>query len=196
MKQIVISSLSLIHILQYLLNKDVLCKQVVSMLYALTWDPVPTVDDLFAWENRFAWGEENVRRVYGRPDPVGVMMTENIFDQEMQANLDVLIPYVEAHPDTEFYFFIPPYSILFWDQTIDVYKRQDVGRARQAVVAVHALAPQGKLGCGSQQGGIIPLLLGSLFIGTGFLHLLRRADSHQHTAHSRPVRSVCLLYTS
>ncbi len=119
---------------QYLLNKDVLCKQVVSMLYALTWDPVPTVDDLFAWENRFAWGEENVRRVYGRPDPVGVMMTENIFDQEMQANLDVLIPYVEAHPDTEFYFFIPPYSILFWDQTIQNGTTEAILHVQQQVM--------------------------------------------------------------
>ena len=31
---------------EYLYNKDVLFRQIVSMLYAFRWDPVPTVDDL------------------------------------------------------------------------------------------------------------------------------------------------------
>ena len=52
----------------------------------------------------------------------------------MQANLDVLIPYVEAHPDTEFYFFIPPYSILFWDQTIQNGTTEAILHVQQQVM--------------------------------------------------------------
>lgn len=102
---------------QYLLNKDVVLRQVVNALDSLHWDPVPTLDDLFTWENRFAWGKESVLSVYDRPEPV-VMMTDSIFDEELQKNLAVITAYIKAHPDTEFYLFIPPYSIVYWDQTL------------------------------------------------------------------------------
>ena len=100
---------------EYLYNKDVLFRQIVSMLYAFRWDPVPTVDDLFAWENRYEWGPQAVMKVYGRPEPTP-MMGSDIFSAETSANLQIILPYVQAHPETEFYFFIPPYSIVFWDR--------------------------------------------------------------------------------
>lgn len=52
-----------------------------------------------------------MRRVYGRPDPVGVMTGLSLTG--MQANADVLIAYVGPSGYQRFYFFIPPYSILF-----------------------------------------------------------------------------------
>lgn len=36
----------------------------------------------------------------------------------MDANLSVVTGWVEAHPDTEFDFFFPPYSILYWDKMV------------------------------------------------------------------------------
>ena len=36
----------------------------------------------------------------------------------MAANLAVAERWVTEHPDTEFDFFLPPYSILFWDKVI------------------------------------------------------------------------------
>lgn len=91
---------------EYLYNKDVLFRQIVSMLYAFRWDPVPTVDDLFAWKNRYEWGPQAVMKVYGRPEPTP-MMGSDIFSAETSANLQIILPYVQAHPETEFYFFIP-----------------------------------------------------------------------------------------
>lgn len=102
---------------QYLLNKDVVLRQVVNALDSLHWEAVPTIDDLFAWENRFSWGKESVLAVYDRPEPV-VMMNHSIFDEQLQKNLRVVTAFVQAHPDTEFYLFIPPYSIVYWDQTM------------------------------------------------------------------------------
>ena len=35
-----------------------------------------------------------------------------------QENLDHVLARVDAHPQTTFTFYLPPYSILFWDMTI------------------------------------------------------------------------------
>lgn len=122
---------------EYLYNKDVLFRQIVSMLYAFRWDPVPTVDDLFAWENRYEWGPQAVMKVYGRPEPTP-MMGSDIFSAETSANLQIILPYVQAHPETEFYFFIPPYSIVFWDR---VYRRGTLeGTLSAQEAALQALA--------------------------------------------------------
>ena len=38
------------------------------------------------------------------------------FIEAIKENLDVnIIPYIEAHPETTFTIFFPPYSILYWD---------------------------------------------------------------------------------
>lgn len=122
---------------EYLYNKDVLFRQIVSMLYAFRWDPVPTVDDLFAWENRYEWGPQAVMKVYGRLEPTP-MMGSDIFSAETSANLQIILPYVQAHPETEFYFFIPPYSIVFWDR---VYRRGTLeGTLAAQEAALQALA--------------------------------------------------------
>lgn len=35
-----------------------------------------------------------------------------------ESNLNNVIPYIEAHPETTFYVFYPPYSMLYWEQKV------------------------------------------------------------------------------
>lgn len=48
--------------------------------------------------------------------PLGAINTD-AYLPNTEANLSVnILPLIEQHPDTEFIFFVPPYSILYWDK--------------------------------------------------------------------------------
>ena len=66
----------------------------------------------------------------------------------------------------------------------------DMGRAGEAVVAVHALAPHGVFGRGREQGGVVLLLVGERKIPHRLVHLLQGSIPRQHTAHRRPGESI------
>ena len=57
-----------------------------------------------------------------RPDPPSAAAAEELpadaYRDDVAANLAVAERWVTEHSDTEFDFFLPPYSILFWDKVI------------------------------------------------------------------------------
>ena len=58
------------------------------------------------------------------PEEAEQEMAEDAFVSGIRANLDVnILPYVEAHPETEFVFWYPPYSILYWN---DVMRQKEL----------------------------------------------------------------------
>lgn len=59
---------------------------------------------------------------------------ENSFDDLLQDNIALLTGEVTAHPETQFYFFFPPYSILWWDNMLRTGQYEDVVRAEAAVM--------------------------------------------------------------
>lgn len=98
---------------KYLLNKDVLFQYIIrpvvqgkgsdlSEIYYIWWTP--------EYYN-IKWVMQN----YEEPEKVDEEMAADTLIPATQENLDInILPYVEAHPETEFYFFFPPYSILYW----------------------------------------------------------------------------------
>lgn len=56
----------------------------------------------------------------------------------IDANVALLIQMVEAHPETEFYFFYPPYSLLWWDSVNRDGRIEEclyaAGRAAEALI--------------------------------------------------------------
>lgn len=52
---------------------------------------------------------------YQRPKEIQQMEAADTYAEEVQGNIELLTQEIEKHPDTEFYFFIPPYSELWWD---------------------------------------------------------------------------------
>ena len=49
--------------------------------------------------------------------------------ENIKSNMDVNIcPYIEANPETEFYVFFPPYSILYWNDVLQEKQMEAVIR--------------------------------------------------------------------
>ncbi len=97
----------------YVLNKDVLFQYILrpivqgkgsdlSEIYKSWWTP-----DYY----NIQW----VMHTYEEPPKAEKVITEGDVLPATKENLDInILPFVEAHPETEFYFFFPPYSILYW----------------------------------------------------------------------------------
>jgi hypothetical protein len=97
----------------YVLNKDVLFQYILrpvvqgkgsdlSEIYASWWTP--------EYYN-INW----VMHTYEEPEKSEVVYTKDDVLPMTRANLEKnILPFVEEHPETEFYFFFPPYSILYW----------------------------------------------------------------------------------
>ncbi len=98
---------------KYVLNKDVLFQYIfrpviqgkgsdLSEIYASWWTP-----DYY----NIQW----VMHTYEEPEKATEPIDTKEVLQATETNLDEnILPFVEAHPETEFYFFYPPYSILYW----------------------------------------------------------------------------------
>ena len=111
---------------EYLLNSDVLWMSMGRTVEALT-DHQPSVDAAYTWEDPALFSEEAVKescRAYiGELKEQQASATVTAYDstQEMlycAGNLANILPVIEAHPETEFVFFYPPYSILYWQQQV------------------------------------------------------------------------------
>lgn len=101
---------------QYLLNKEILFTNTLEVLdYTRKGGKTTTFDAYSSWE--YPSGKEAVLSGYTRPpksdtvtsftDGMAHTMRENL-----QQNILAL---AKAHPDIQFLFFFPPYSILNWD---------------------------------------------------------------------------------
>ncbi|MCR4990159.1 MAG: hypothetical protein K6A38_04775 [Lachnospiraceae bacterium] len=101
----------------YLLNKDVLLNYVIRPVIA----PEPTnLSHVYAswWTDEY-YNEEWVLRGHDSPKKNTVAMEGHAFDEGIRQNLRTnIIPYIQNHPETEYYIFFPPYSILFWDDVL------------------------------------------------------------------------------
>ncbi len=111
---------------EYLINNDVFWISAGRVLEAAT-DNQPILDDAYTWEDPALFSEERVKescREYvnslkeqieaGTIKPYdGTRETE-----WCMGNLQNILPVIEAHPETEFVFFYPPYCIIYWEQLI------------------------------------------------------------------------------
>lgn len=98
---------------KYVLNKDVLFQYILrpvvqgkgsdlSEIYASWWTP-----DYY----NIQW----VMHTYEEPQKSDKTYTAKDVLPATEANLEKnILPFVAEHPETEFYFFFPPYSILYW----------------------------------------------------------------------------------
>lgn len=101
---------------QYLLNKDILTSNTIEVLdYTRKGGQTTSFDDYSVWE--FPSGKEAVLAGYNRVEKTEA---QTPFTQEMAQNLrqnleNNIVALAKAHPDTQFLYFFPLYSILNWD---------------------------------------------------------------------------------
>ena len=101
----------------YLLNKDVLLDYILR--------PLADRKDASDWAELYKpwWTDEyynkaNVLMYYEAVEEKQEeeALAADYFKDAVEENLQKnILPYIEVHPETEFYIFYPPYSILFWN---------------------------------------------------------------------------------
>ena len=101
---------------KYLLNKDTLYYSLY-VLMANGWGGGQTLDEGFTWDEGIWWTHMTALAGHTRPELAEEPADTAAFLENAARNLAVVERWLQAHPDTEFDIFFPPYSILFWDKT-------------------------------------------------------------------------------
>lgn len=102
----------------YVFNKDVMKYAEKAIGNTLKGYPMTSFDEYANWMQDTYYGEEHVRATYkyeNKSDCERELTQEEIvtIKENVRQNVTALI---EAHPETTFYLFIPPYSICYWDE--------------------------------------------------------------------------------
>ncbi len=64
------------------------------------------------------YSAEDVLKSYKRPEKNEIMLDEDSCKEITDSAVETLYSHIVNNPDTEFIFFIPPYSILYWDKQV------------------------------------------------------------------------------
>lgn len=106
---------------EYWLNKDVLMKKIP---YLIANSAIGDYDEnnSYNWAQWKEFNSDMVLGLYIRKPSIDEMKPENYYEDLLNANLALLTSRIKAHPETEFYIFIPPYSMIWWD---NIYREGD-----------------------------------------------------------------------
>lgn len=103
---------------RYWLNQSVLGKYIPACLRTLGQSDPDQIDTMYAWGDDFAYGRDAVlagKHISSKEVPQEERQTDPVLSQQSMLNVEHnLIPFIEAHPHTEFIFFFPPYSLARW----------------------------------------------------------------------------------
>lgn len=103
--------------IQYLLNKDVLLNYILRPMADPEKTDLATVYQSW-WTDEY-YNKQWVMHNYEPPKKVETPTPADAYLESVERNLAVNIcPYIEENPDTVFYVFFPPYSILYWNDVI------------------------------------------------------------------------------
>lgn len=100
--------------IEYLLNKDVLLESIPYMAgtsYLKDYDEGTSLN----WAQYKVFDKAGALGGYVRPESVAEPVKESEYREEIDGNIRLLTEMVQAHPETKFVFFMPPYSMLWWD---------------------------------------------------------------------------------
>lgn len=108
---------------QYIFNKDVLLNYILR--------PMVDTKDKSDWNMIYKpwWQEEHYKKAivlmyYEPAEESEVYVEPDTYIPAVEKNLEQnILPYIEAHPETTFHIFHPPYSILYW---YDVTRQQEL----------------------------------------------------------------------
>ena len=101
--------------IEYLWNKDVLLEKI----------PVELADSFltdydegtsYNWAKWKTFSREQMLKAYTPSEEIAPMKPETADEELLEKNLGMLKGLVSAHPETQFVFYFPPYSLLWWDE--------------------------------------------------------------------------------
>ena len=104
---------SLLNDVKYVLNKDVLFQYIFRPIVQGKGSDLSEI--YFSWWTPEYYNIQWVMHTYEEPPKSDQVITADDVLPTTKANLEKnILPFVEQHPETQFYFFFPPYSILYW----------------------------------------------------------------------------------
>lgn len=108
----------------YWFNHSVLLRYIPQCLRTLGQTDPDQRDTMYMWGDLYAYGKEAALReltITGEAVDQGEETDEPQLSQQSLLNVEHnLLPFIEAHPETEFIVFFPPYSLARW---VDFYQQ-------------------------------------------------------------------------
>lgn len=103
--------------IQYIFNKDVVLNYILRPLADPDKTDLATVYQSW-WTDEY-YNIQWVMHNYQQPEQIAQETPADAYIESVQKNLDANIcPFIEQNPETTFYIFFPPYSILYWNDVI------------------------------------------------------------------------------
>lgn len=104
--------------INYVLSIDALEEALINCYMSVADVPSMTFDEYANWNDECVFSKDAVLELYNRPNATEerYQLTEDereIVLENVQQNITAV---AEEYPDVTFYYFIPPYSILYWDR--------------------------------------------------------------------------------
>lgn len=102
----------------YLLNREIFFDYTLEALrYTRSGGVTTSFDDYSAWDLGHPFLESPVSDVYTRPEQTEtqVEFTQEEADRLVDTLESTLVRFAQEHPDVQFLYLFPPYSILNWD---------------------------------------------------------------------------------
>lgn len=105
---------------QYIFNKKVVLMAGMDILDGMMGKETTSFDQYARFADGKEYGREAVLRTYERSDVYEEMMELKEEDyKRIEGNITQnIIETAKAYPDVTFYFFIPPYSVCYWDTNV------------------------------------------------------------------------------
>ncbi len=118
---------------KYVLNKDVLLQYIFRPFIQGKGSDLSEI--YYSWWTPEYYNTKWVMKNYEEPEKEEKETPADGLITATGINLDVnILPFVSQHPETEFYFFFPPYSILYW-HNISQYNTMEATFAQYQYVA-------------------------------------------------------------
>lgn len=105
----------------YVLNKSIICTADVNVLLnTISGGDSVNFDAYGNWSKTSGFGKQAVFSTFQRPSEVHEEQTLTEEEKEMVlGNVEQnVIANIKAHPNTQFYLYVPQYSVCYWDQLI------------------------------------------------------------------------------
>lgn len=104
--------------IRYLFSKDVILEYILRPMA----EREPTdLTRVYAtdWADDFYYRKEWVLQNYRAPERVAEETPADAYIERTRINLETnILPFIESHPETTFYMFFPPYSVLYWNNVL------------------------------------------------------------------------------
>lgn len=127
--------------LSYLLNKEMFFWDVSDVLALKRQGRSADQRGGFTWGEDIVWSRSEALANYPRPEVSQDQQPADGFLENARSNWEVVLKYVQAHPETQFTLYMAPYSILYWDMTIRNGDLDAVLTAQQWILEQAAAQP-------------------------------------------------------